>query len=172
MRGAQIRSKAAIAALLLSLVGLSPAIAAPPPGGPAFERLKQLVGTWHGKAASGREITVSYRLVARDSVLIEDWILGPGRESLTLYHLDGQGLMATHYCPLGNQPRLMLTDVAPSGRMSFSFRDATNMASPDDAHQHSFWISLDGPGRMTRSETYREKGEDGTETIMFTRAEP
>ena len=161
-----------IAAAVALCIAAAPAFAGTPPGEPAFARLKQLVGTWRGKTVAGRELTVTYRLVARDSVLVEDWNLGPGRESLTLYHMDGPGLMATHYCPLGNQPRLMLAEVTPEGRMSFAFRDATNLASPDDAHQHSFWISFDGPDRMTRSETYREKGEDGTEEVTFIRSRP
>src|SRR5262245_5708255 len=73
-----------------------------------FEQRKTLVGEWQGATAEGRQLSVSYRLTAGGTVLVETWTLGPGRESMTLYHLDRDDLVATHYCPIGNQPSLRL----------------------------------------------------------------
>lgn len=133
----------------------------------AFDRLKALVGAWRGRRPDGRELGVSYRLSAAGTVLVETWALGPQRESLTLYHMDGDELIATHYCPIGNQPRLRLTR-ANGARFDFAFRDATDLA-PGEAHQHDFWIVIDGPGAITRSETYVQGAESGSETIAFER---
>lgn len=76
--------------------------------GPAdvFNQLKSLVGAWEGKTETGRLLRVDYKLSAGETVLVETWTLGAGRESMTLYHMDNQDLVATHYCPIGNQPRL------------------------------------------------------------------
>jgi hypothetical protein len=75
-----------------------------------FAKLQTLVGEWEGKTEAGRVLKVSYRLTANNTVLVETWTLGPQRESLTLYHMDNESLIATHYCALGNQPRLRLKE--------------------------------------------------------------
>jgi hypothetical protein len=140
----------------------------------AFTRLQELVGEWEGTTEAGRRLLVQYRLVAKGSVLVESWTLGPGRESLTLYHLDGDRLLATHYCPLGNQPRLALdtTASADPGLLVFTYVSATNLPDPAAAHQHRFEVRLSGPDRFWRNETYIEGTSEGSEAITYTRVRP
>jgi hypothetical protein len=88
----------------------------------AFKQLTSLNGNWEGKFPDGRSHTVSYRLTAAGSVLVETWTLEPNRESMTLYSIDGSHLIATHYCPQGNQPRLRLVQGNDSTKLSFEFR--------------------------------------------------
>ena len=133
----------------------------------AFDRLKALVGAWRGQRPDGRDITVSYRLTAGGTVLVETWALGPEREALTLYHMDGADLLATHYCPIGNQPRLRLTK-ATAERLDFVFQDATDLV-PDEPHQHDFWIEFDATGAIARGDTYVQGDESDSETIVFAR---
>jgi len=144
--------------------------AAAPAGAAAFERLKGLAGEWRGQRPDGREIGIAYRLSAGGSVLVETWTLGPGRESLTIYHMDGSDLLATHFCPQGNQPRLRLARAAGS-RFDFTFLNATGLG-PGQAFQHDFWIELGADGRLTRSETYVQGDESETETITYERVNP
>ena len=137
-----------------------------------FEALKSLVGSWEGTTAEGHLIKVTYTLRANDSVLLEEWTLGPKSNALTLYHMDLATLMATHYCPLCNQPRLLLSPVKNAGIFEFEFSSATNLPSLSVAHQHSFKVSLLGPGSFWRSETYVESGTSETEGVTYYRAEP
>lgn len=144
-----------------------------------FERLSSLVGDWDGRFEDGRPHSVSYRLTANGSVLLETWSLAPGRESLTLYHRDGDDLLATHYCPQGNQPRLRLVK-AGEDEFSFEFRDGTNLQVPGRSHQHAIWLKLSGSDSYLRSESYVENGStpdakaaataDGA--IVYTRRSP
>ena len=136
--------------------------------GATFVRLSSLVGTWKGVGVAGRELTVNYRLSAADTVLVETWSLGPERESLTLYHLDGADLVATHYCPLGNQPTLRLV-ASDDSHLVFEFRSATGLA-PGENHQVRFEIRLDGRDTFWRSETYHGGDGDSTEAVTFRRA--
>ena len=140
---------------------------APGAGAAAFEQLKLLVGEWRGRRPDGREIGVNYRMSAAGTVLVETWHLGPGRESLTVYHLDGNALMATHFCPQGNQPRLRMRR-AGGGRFDFAFHDATGL-QPGRAVQHDFWIEIGADATITRSETYVQGEEAETETITYAR---
>lgn len=143
---------------------------APPRPDQAFQSLKALVGDWQGRTEAGRMFLVSYRLIANDTVLVETWTMSPTRQSMTIYHMDGEALIATHYCPQGNQPRLVYRPELSGVRLEFTFRDATNLADPNAAHQHAFWIAI-GPGAnaFTRNETYIENGEPDSETTTFIR---
>lgn len=135
---------------------------------PSFERLKSLVGAWRGTWSDGRPVGLTYRLSAGGTVLVETWALSPTRESLTLYHMDKGALLATHYCPQGNQPRLRLTS-ATADRMSFAFKDATDLDRAKESHQHAFSLRFDGPDRIVRSETYRTGKADETDSVVFQR---
>jgi hypothetical protein len=135
----------------------------------AFQTLKSFVGDWQGVTATGRQILVSYRLTANDTVLVESWTMSPTRQSMTVYHMDGEALIATHYCPQGNQPRLQYRPDTSNERLHFTFRDATNLPDPNAAHQHEFWIRRHADGSVARNETYIENGEPGSETTTFTR---
>jgi hypothetical protein len=133
-----------------------------------FDELKGLVGPWSGRRPDGREVGVTYRLSACDTVLVETWNLGAGREALTIYHMDAGKLMATHFCPQGNQPRLRMRQVG-GRRFEFTFHDATGV-EPGAAVQHEFWIEIDSGGTITRGETYVQGSESESETITYARA--
>jgi hypothetical protein len=153
---------------MIGLLSLALAAAALSPAESRFEQVKTLAGEWEGKREGGRTIRISLRPISRGSALVETWTLAPGRETMTVYHMDGAQLIATHYCAMGNQPRLVMAD-GTGPRLSFSFRDATNLPSPTAAHQHSFWIEPQGPNQLTKSETYIDEGVEETETIVFNR---
>ena len=103
----------------------------------ALQRLQTLVGTWKREGAGAADFRIRFETTAGGSVLVETWLAGDRPHSLTLYHADGERLMATHYCPQGNQPRLLLDRASTPERMAFRFHDATNLADPEKSHQHA-----------------------------------
>ncbi len=91
-----------------------------------FARLKGLVGEWKGSWEPGSEpTTVTYSLTGNGSVLREDYRIGETTMS-TVYHMDGDELMLTHYCSIGNQPRMRAQSVSADGEIIFDFFDITN----------------------------------------------
>ncbi len=120
----------------------------------AFADLASLVGEWEGTYANGRSHRVSFALTANDSVIVETWTMSPTRQSLTLYALDGDRLLATHYCPQGNQPRLVLSEREADQSYRFEFLDGTNLQDPNGSHQHALQIAVDTPQSFSRSESY------------------
>ena len=127
----------------------------------AFAALSKLQGQWEGEFANGRRHTVDYRLSAGGTVLVETWTLAPGRESITMYHLDGDRLLATHYCPQGNQPRLQRVDDGDPERISFAFVDGTGLQKPGGWHQDSFWVEVESDARYRRDEVYAPNAATG-----------
>lgn len=137
-----------------------------------FGQLGTLIGEWKGTFVNGGEHRLTYRLSAGGSVLVETWALAPGRESMTLYHLDGDELLATHYCPQGNQPRLRWVPGNDDGRLSFVLKDGSNLDLPGSAHQHSMWLQLHDSNAYTRSETYVENGSTAEAAAQAQEGEP
>src|SRR5690606_28581163 len=86
--------------------------------------------------------------------LVETWIMSPTRQSMTIYTLDGDRLIVTHYCPQGNAPRLAFTKTDDSGAHHFQFIDGANIQNPDGSHEHALWIRKEIDGTLTRNETY------------------
>ena len=130
----------------------------------AFDRLVALAGSWQHE---GSGVAVDFRLSAGGSVVVETWTLRSGRESLTLYHLDGDRLLATHYCPQGNQPRLELTERRKDGSLVFTLESVTNL-SPGGSHQHDLELQLE-PERLVRTEVYRSSKGDSRDVYTMKR---
>lgn len=144
----------------------------------AFRTLATLVGVWERSDAEGGYPRASFHLTAGGSVLAETYAMSSTRESMTMYSIDDGHLLATHYCPQGNQPRLALERTDPDGTLRFVFRDGGNLQDADGSHQHAMWIRMHGPARFIRSETYvansalqRAIGTEG-EAVEFRRIEP
>lgn len=132
------------------------------PAGRALGRLGDLVGDWEGALPNGKVHRVNYRWSAGNAVLVETWTLGSGRESLTIYHRDGDDLLATHYCPQFTHPRLRMIG-QEDDRLSFAFVDGANLQDAGKHHQHAFWIRFVDADAFERSETYVANGASANE---------
>jgi len=82
--------------------------------------------------------------------------------------LNNNSLMATHYCPQGNQPRLELSTSSTRKNLHFDFLDATNLAEIANSHQHSLAFEFSSDiNKVVRKESYLSKsGEDNSELIL------
>src|SRR6266699_2177817 len=72
----------------------------------AFERLTSLVGEWKGTQGD-TEIKLIYTLTADGSALMEEFRAAQS-VMVTMFTVDGDHLIAAHYCSEGNQPQMML----------------------------------------------------------------
>jgi hypothetical protein len=124
----------------------------------SFAQLARLVGEWRPADRPQSLLRIRFYLTAGGTVLVESWEAKDQPHSLTLYHRDGSALLATHYCPQGNQPRLALVGRDAQG-LHFAFRDATDLDTATESHQHDLWIDMRDADHPVRSEIYR--GKDG-----------
>src|SRR5690348_16074221 len=124
----------------------------------AFARLKTLVGRWEADIA-GKKAGLTYELVAGGTTLLERETGANRPEMLTLYHLDGDRLLLTHYCMAGNQPRMELRAFdASTGEIAFDFLDASNLPSPAAGHMHSVTFRLVDANRIATEWRFYENG--------------
>jgi hypothetical protein len=156
--------RAVIAALML----LTASVAQAEPA--AFAKLKALVGNWEAEVSPGKKVKVSYRLVANDTVLVQTWATTTSKETMTMFHPDGDGVILTHYCFQGNQPRLRFDAKASTDkRLVFTFADVTNLARPEASRMVKLELALDGDSRYTETSTYVEDGKPDVSSLRFQR---
>lgn len=131
-------------------------------GEDAFAQMSRMVGIWRPADKPQSSHRIRFYLTAGGTVLVESWEVRGEPHSLTLYHRDGETLLATHYCPQGNQPRLALAGRDASG-LHFALRDVTDLEPTSESHQHDLWIDLSDPEHPVRSEIYASKEGIGTQ---------
>ncbi|HKQ48212.1 MAG TPA: hypothetical protein VJZ71_09105 [Phycisphaerae bacterium] len=144
------------------------------PARAAFERIKTLSGDWNSKSTKGWTEKESYQVIAGGSVVMHlSYGAHPGEWMATMFHMDGEHLMLTHYCVARNQPRLRATDFSDEGsKITFTFHDATNLPSRDKGHMDKHVMMFDAPDRMkTRWTWYQDGKESWMEEIEHRRAE-
>ena len=138
----------------------------------AFERFKALAGTWIGRSTKGWEDEVTIDVIAGGSVVRESsFNAHPGETMLTLFHLDGDRLMLTHYCVARNQPRMVASRFEEGGRkVAFDFLDATNLTPPGAGHMHSSMFEFRDADHFTSRWTWFQDGnERWMEEIVYER---
>ena len=165
--------------LLAAIIALAAAtlVAGNPPdnpkSSPAFDKLKALVGTWQGKDNEGKPVTITYKAVSAGTSLMETLDMADDKEAMvTMYHLDGDPLMMTHYCSMGNQPRMRAKKMIKDGNtISFAYVDGTNMASAKDSHMHNLVITFKDNDHFAQEWTMWKDGKtEHTSTFEFERA--
>jgi hypothetical protein len=154
----------------------APEASAPPPGDAraAFERIKQLEGSWEGRSTKGWVETLRYQVIAGGSAVLEtSFEAHPGEEMATVFHMDGDRLVLTHYCVAKNQPRLEATSISDGGRrVVFTFKDGGNIPTRDKGHMDSAVYTFDGTDRVTSRWSWYEAGkEKWFEDIVQTRSQ-
>jgi hypothetical protein len=104
-----------------------------------FERMKKLAGTWVEADKDGKptdKVVSVIKVTAGGSAVQETIFPGQAMEMVSVYHLDKNDLMMTHYCMLGNQPRMKADPKSPANQIRFLFDGGTNLDPKKDMHMH------------------------------------
>src|ERR1700730_11841190 len=102
--------------LLIILVAAAPVVLTqempmPKTSGPqsdaqkAFEKLKTLAGSWEG-SSMGMSSHITIHVIPSGIAFLHE-ATGPGGPAnpITMFYVDGDRLLLTHYCDAGNRPR-------------------------------------------------------------------
>jgi hypothetical protein len=124
-------------------------------------KLKSFAGSWEGKDSKGLPVEDTYRLTAGGTTVMSENKMGP-EEMLSLFYVDGDRLLMTHFCPSGNQPRMQATISHDLKSISFDFLDITNLPSPQSGHMyHALYVFADAD-HYTAAWTWKQNGKDTT----------
>jgi hypothetical protein len=137
---------------------------------PAFDQLKSLAGHWEGSNSAGKKVEVSYEVISNGSVLMER--LHPGNEPdmITMYSLDGDRILVTHYCSMGNQPT-MQTSASPAanGKLDFTFLRLAGAKSSDEGHMAALTVTMTDKTHLVQTWTFDDHGKTMTENFTYAR---
>jgi hypothetical protein len=135
----------------------------------SFDQLKSLTGSWQGTNLMGEPVQVSYRMTAGGSALMSE-IVGHGEDMISMITFDGPNrLLLTHYCAVGNQPR-MQASASPDGKtVTFNFVDATNLDNPQSGHMDHVVLAMLGPDHHIEEWHFTDHGKEIKEVFDLTR---
>lgn len=137
-----------------------------------FEKIKSLAGTWVPADESEMKTNVTYRLTAGGSAVEETLFPGQPHEMVTMYHMDGDSLVLTHYCAAQNQPRMRALPSADASEIRFAFSGLSNGDPAKDMHMHEAVVKFPSPDRIEAVWTGFEDGKPGAHTARLTLIRP
>jgi hypothetical protein len=86
-------------------------------------------------------------------------------DMISMFHMDNDRLLLTHYCATGNQPR-MVASLSPDGKsVTFDFLDATNLASPSTGHMNRVVFTVVDANHHTEDWRFIQDGKEIVESF-------
>jgi hypothetical protein len=127
---------------------------------PAFEKFKQLAGEWVAKqkGEDGKEVHLTYKVTSGGSAVVETIMPGGEHEMVSVIHPDGNDVVLTHYCMLGNQPQMRASGLHGNS-VEFKFVRATNTKSDKDMHMHDATFTFVDPDTLRTTWTLYNDGK-------------
>lgn len=98
-----------------------------------FDKLKALAGDW--TTADG-SVAASYRVTGAGSAVVETLFPGSEHEMVTMYTMNKGDIVLTHYCSMGNQPRMRSVKGGGASTIAFKFDGGDNVVPAKDIHMH------------------------------------
>jgi len=134
-----------------------------------FERLKTLQGEWVTTSGGGdmpAGAVVRYHVTSGGTALLETISPDSPDEMVTLIHRDGDELVLTHYCTLGNQPHMVAEAGTDPNTIRFRFAGGANIDASKDQHMHSAEFTFIDDAHVTTKWTLHDGGK-ATEVAQF-----
>jgi hypothetical protein len=138
----------------------------------SFDKLKTLAGSWEGHPTAVPPETdlpdlmqVSLRVTSNGNALMHEMVGKdkPGvpsvdnNDPITMFYVDGDRLLLTHYCDAGNRPR-MVGKMSPDGKtVEFDFLDVAG--STQYGHMHHAVFTIIDANHHTEDWTYMMPGD-------------
>jgi hypothetical protein len=159
-----MRTRILIAAASLTLA--TAALAGPDHAMPAkavpkeLDALKKLVGTWQGKAKMGPQevpVTIVYESTAGGTAVLERLFPGTPHEMTSVYTAEGDKVVMTHYCALGNHPKMALKK-ADAKSLAFEMAGIEGLQAATEMHMHAMTVTWVDPDHLREVWTSYDNG--------------
>ena len=136
---------------------------------PALEQFKALAGEWEGQDKHGNVFHATYENLASGVVMERLEAKGEGT-MVTMYSLDGDHIVAIHFCSSGNQPVLKTGPVsAATGKYDFVTERTYGLSSPQDLHMVELLVTLTDRDHFSQVWTNLNHGKRSSYTISLVR---
>jgi hypothetical protein len=136
------------------------------PTNAGLEKMKKLAGTWLAADKDGKatdQVVSIIKVTAGGSAVHETLFPGQPQEMVSIYTADGPDLILTHYCVLGNQPRMKADPKSPRNQIVFRFAGGTGLNPAKDKHMHEATLTFVSDDRIEVQGTGWENGAPAKE---------
>jgi len=139
----------------------------------SFDKLKTLAATWQGPVSvdppmsdmpSGTSVQVSLRVTSRGNALVHEMKDPASTDDptkydhpVTMFYLDSDRLLLTHYCDAGNRPRMTARTSTDGKTIEFDFLDVAG--STQYGHMHHAVFTIIDANHHTEDWTYMMPGD-------------
>jgi len=106
---------------------------------------------------------VSVKTKALGSAVVHTYAAGTPGEMETVFHMDGDQLLLTHYCALQNAPVLRFVKSDKPGELKFVFQGGTNFDPKVDAHLHESTFQIKDKDTIEQRSTVFANGKPSPE---------
>jgi hypothetical protein len=133
-----------------------------------LETVKKLAGTWEGKSRMGDKdvpVTITYEITAGGSAVLERSFPGTPHEMISVYTAEGGKVAMTHYCAMGNHPKMTLTK-GDEKALAFEMIGTDGLHSASEAHMHAMTISWSDPDHIREQWTSFDGGKKKEEKVF------
>jgi hypothetical protein len=135
----------------------------------ALEQFKNLAGEWEGKDSRGTVVHASYEALA-SGIVMERLEPAGHPPMITMYSLDGDHILAIHFCSEGNQPIMKTGPISTAnGKYDFVIERAYGLRSPEELHMVELVVTLTDNDHFSQAWTNLHDGKRSTNTITLTR---
>jgi hypothetical protein len=140
-----------------------------------FEKFKALNGVWemegghdeHGGMPNG---SVTYKITAGGSAVLETVFAGSEHEMVTLYYVEGDGMALTHYCMLGNRPHMRAIPSTDPLKITFRCPEGEDRALEAEQHMHQATFTfIDADHLKSEWVLYKDGKPEATHAATFVR---
>ena len=130
----------------------------------SFDQLKTLAGSWEGQITAtgtpldGKATQVTLRVTSMGNALMHE-MRGEGRpdDPITMFYVDGDRFLLTHYCDAGNRPRMAGKMTTDGKTVEFDFLDVAGSTQYGHMH-HAVFTTLD-PNHHIEDWTFMVEGD-------------
>jgi hypothetical protein len=149
------------ALLPLILCAISTAAFAESEARTSFDKMKDLAGEWEGSITTipaqpevaDKSVHITIRITSRGNAVLHEMHLdGIPDDPITMFYMDSDRLVLTHYCDAGNRPRMVGKVSADGKTLEFELADLSG--STEKGHMHNATFSIVDSQRHTEEWTY------------------
>ena len=136
----------------------------PQPAPEVLHHFIGLEGKWTGShinhAGEEEQVNLEYRTVSGGTAVEERIFADTPKEMITVYHGDGNNkLLMTHYCMLGNQPRLQL-GAREGNSFDFHYLDGAGIDRQKTGHMGRMRMTIIDENTFEQEWAYFENGKE------------
>jgi hypothetical protein len=115
-----------------------------------------------------QKVKATYELTSGGTAILERLTPGTPHEMISVYHPEGDAVVMTHYCAMGNQPKMTAKSIDEAAA-EFEMAGTSGIGSAEEAHMHGLKMTWKDAKHMTAEWTSFDKGKKA-DSAVFTMA--